>query len=72
MNDISWASTRPGAATASAIVTRRGTRADGECNDGHRGGDDDVEHGPDLEVAPVGDEKRSEGGRRRAPRPRTS
>ncbi len=32
-------------------------RADGDGNDRHRGGDDDVEHGPNLEVAPIGDEQ---------------
>ena len=59
MNDISCASTSPGAAIASASRDAPGDRADGECNDGHGGGDDDVEHGPDLEVAPVGDEQGS-------------
>ncbi len=34
-----------------------GDGADGDGDDRHRGGDDDVENGPDLEVAPIGDEE---------------
>ena len=57
MNDISWASTSPGADDGQHRGRPPGDGADGDHDHRHRGGDDDVEHRPDLDVAPIGDEQ---------------